>query len=310
MTYDAAYRPGRVIVRDDDEDAVSQCYLEGSAPPPAYDHDIEFKAAYDDGGSSNPASPTLLHTDALRGAPAAPTGFYGYLGTRLVGFAGKVLDGGRHLFLLQRQHAQTGEGPSLLRFLCFLGGFGMLMSSILSMINIFSFLTGPSAYVLQVYQGFFGVIIMVIEAKDWDWFDRLKPWLIEWFRFLSVPAGKGAFYIFVGSLGVSLWVRNIIAFAIGLYMGVLGLMCIAVHAGATKKQQQHEPLMAAAGDQPEQGRRRAGQHADDYRGRTDCFLQDDDEDVDDIDEPSPRGGGGQRRSRFGDGARPYRKGMC
>lgn len=88
-----------------------------------------------------------------------------------------------------------------------------------------------------MYQGFFGVVTMIVEAKNWDCFDHFKPWMTEWFRFLTVPAGKGAFYLFVGSLGVSLWLRNFFSFIVGLYMSFMGVVCIAVHAGNTWKPQ-------------------------------------------------------------------------
>lgn len=146
---------------------------------------------------------------------------------------GSMLKMGQNIFYHQRQCVQMGEGPTLLRFLCFLGGFAMVVSSVLSMLNVFSLITSPSTYVLQVYQGFFGVITMIVEAKDWECLDQFKPWMIEWFRFLTVPAGKGAFYVFIGSLGISLWVRNLLAFTVGLYMASLGFICVAIHAGAS-----------------------------------------------------------------------------
>lgn len=151
-----------------------------------------------------------------------------------IGIGGSLLETGRNLFYQQRQCVQMGEGPTLLRFLCFVGGFAMVVSSVLSMINVFSLFTGPSTYVLQLYQGFFGIITMVIEAKDWDCLDQFKPWMVEWFRFLTVPAGKGAFYVFIGSLGISLWVRNFLAFTVGMYMASMGFICVAVHAGASR----------------------------------------------------------------------------
>lgn len=107
----------------------------------------------------------------------------------------------------------------------------MVVSSVISLINIVAVLRSPSTYVLQLYQGFFGIVTMIIEAKDWECFDQLKPWIAQWFRFLSVPAGKGAFYVFVGSLGISLWIRNLLSFMVGLYMVFLGVVCVAVHAG-------------------------------------------------------------------------------
>lgn len=147
---------------------------------------------------------------------------------------GRVVQEGSRLFHQQRQCAQMGEGPTLLRMLCFIGGLVMTISSVLSLFNIFSILTSPSAYILQVYQGFFGIITMIVEAKDFDCLEQLKPWLTQWFRFLTVPAGRGAFYLFVGSLGVSLWVRNVLSFTVGLYMSLMGVICVAIHTGTKR----------------------------------------------------------------------------
>ena len=39
---------------------------------------------------------------------------------------------------------------------------------------------------------------MVIEAKDIPPLERLRPFFFSWFRFLTVPGGKGCFYLFYG----------------------------------------------------------------------------------------------------------------
>lgn len=226
MSYDASYSGGGPGFPPPQLVEAAGPYAMAAAEPPESNDAVLHSSA---------AAYRLQRTEGRSDyALYVPTRSYQVL-TRGAWLLSALLDGGRRFLWQQRQCVEMGEGPSVLRVLCFIGGLGMLISSILSLINILSLLTGPSTYVLQIYQGFFGIITMIVEAKDWDCFDQLKPWMSHWFRFLTVPAGKGAFYIFVGSLGVSLWIRNLLAFTVGLYMAGMGLSCIAVHAGIVGK---------------------------------------------------------------------------
>lgn len=224
--YDASYRPG-VILRDDGMNAARATFLEQNEASYEEESSLHQFGSDDDVSEIGPSD--------VEYSPNASRGVLQNFGLGAIGVTSSVLQVGARLFYQQRQCVQMGEGPTLLRLLCFLGGLVMLTSSIISVVNVFALLTAPSTYVLQMYQGFFGVITMIVEAKDWDCFDQFKPWMTEWFRFLTVPAGKGAFYLFVGSLGVSLWVRNLLSFTVGLYMAFMGVVCIAVHAGTSWK---------------------------------------------------------------------------
>lgn len=221
--YDASYRR-------DDESQHRSSILEHSEA--VYGEEAESTHQF---GSDDDDVSEIGPSDADYSPTTARGSVMHNIGMGAIGMTSQALQAGARLFYQQRQCVQMGEGPTLLRLLCFVGGLVMLTSSILSVVNVFGLLTSPSTYVLQLYQGFFGLIIMVVEAKDWDCFDQFKPWMTEWFRFLTVPAGKGAFYLFVGSLGVSLWVRNLLSFTVGLYMAFMGIVCIAVHAGTSWK---------------------------------------------------------------------------
>lgn len=146
----------------------------------------------------------------------------------------------QHLFSLPYQQSlQNIEESTLLRFLCFSGGFALVISNILSLLDFLRIFTGPLMYVLHIYQAFFGCVIMILEAHEYSFLHHLKPWMLQWFRFLTVPAGKGAFYLFVGSLGVALWMSNFLVFLIGVYMVCMGITLISfyLHRRSVLKQQ-------------------------------------------------------------------------
>jgi len=123
------------------------------------------------------------------------------------------------------------EGPVPLRVLCFIGGLATTLVAGVGVVNIFSFLQTPPGYTLQVYEMLFGIACMVVEAKDVQWFERCRPSTIHWFRFLTVPGGKGVFYLLMGMLGMSLWRENIFVCVAGMYMTAMGCICLLVHMG-------------------------------------------------------------------------------
>eukprot|EP00921_Rhytidocystis_pertsovi_P022812 GHVQ01036360.1.p1 GENE.GHVQ01036360.1~~GHVQ01036360.1.p1 ORF type:complete len:290 (+),score=65.20 GHVQ01036360.1:586-1455(+) len=128
-----------------------------------------------------------------------------------------------------------GEGPMPLRALCFVGGAAITATSMMYLVFFFHFLTGPAVYILHVYEVLFGITAMVIEAKDMQFLSRFKAFVEDWLKFITVPGGKGAFYFFIGSLGVSLFTRNLALFVAGAYMAVMGIICVLVHFGLQRQ---------------------------------------------------------------------------
>lgn len=141
--------------------------------------------------------------------------------------------------VLQQATEFIGEGPKPLRFLCFVGGLVTVLIAGLACLNVFSFIVDPSNYILQVYLVLFGLLTMVVEAKDIPPLERLRPFFFSWFRFLTVPGGKGCFYLFYGSLSISLWRSSFILALIGIYTASMGVVCVLVHFGMRHELQQH-----------------------------------------------------------------------
>eukprot|EP01070_Trichotokara_eunicae_P012127 Trichotokara_eunicae@DN8573_c0_g1_i1.p1 len=104
---------------------------------------------------------------------------------------------GKGVDMLRRHNLTVGvgEGPKPLRALCALGGIATFCFSLPSIVNVFSFMAGPAVYALHVYLAFFGICTVAVEAKDVRWLDGIRPWVTEWLKCLTVPAGKGAFYM-------------------------------------------------------------------------------------------------------------------
>ncbi|XP_026190386.1 uncharacterized protein LOC113146632 [Cyclospora cayetanensis] len=148
-----------------------------------------------------------------------------------------LLGGGSKV--LQQATELLGEGPKPLRFLCFLGGLVTFLTAGLACINIFSLLVEPSGYILQLYLVLFGLLTMTVEAKDIQPLERLRPFFFSWFRFLTVPGGKGCFYLFYGSLSLSLWRSSFFLALVGMYTASMGIVCILVHFGMRRELQQH-----------------------------------------------------------------------
>lgn len=120
------------------------------------------------------------------------------------------------------------EGPLPLRALCFLGGIGLIGVGALGLLNVFNAIFAPTAFILHAYQVFFGLLITVVEGKNLgSFFESHRERVDKYFFFLSLMGGRGALYILVGTLAVSMW--SLTDLAIGIYMIFLGVVCVMVH---------------------------------------------------------------------------------
>merc|ERR1719203_388327 len=92
-------------------------------------------------------------------------------------------------------------------------------------------------YLVNAYQMLFGLITCILEAPE-EWVsknDKLKNGqriIHEYCKFLTTFGGRGLFYLFQGSLAISLTGVSLQLF-LGIYMGFVGLMCIAAQYDLT-----------------------------------------------------------------------------
>lgn len=151
------------------------------------------------------------------------------LGTKVVQYAGQA---GAMLV------AQIEQGPAGVRVLAFLGGLASCVVSALHLINPFGLLTGTVVYVLCFYQMLFSLTTMLFEAQP-EWIQRVgggvdtyQDMLIRKSKFLSEALGRGLFYVFQGSLWLSIaGMADVMELACGAYMVFVGILNILMHYG-------------------------------------------------------------------------------
>jgi len=128
---------------------------------------------------------------------------------------------------LWEKHIGKMEGPKPLRVLCLLGGLALFVVSALGILNLPSLLFSPTFFILQMFEGMFGLMTIVIEAHNFPYLEKFQPVLKEWFKFLTVVGGRGVFYVFQGVLAISLF--SLFDLIIGCYMVFVGVTCILIH---------------------------------------------------------------------------------
>ncbi|KAF4714439.1 hypothetical protein FOZ62_005889 [Perkinsus olseni] len=151
-----------------------------------------------------------------------------------------ALEMGRQTLLAASNAAQQGlvqvhhyiqQGPNGLRVLCFVGGLGVTLTGALGVLNIFSTILHPIDYLCNAYQFLFGVITCILEANPELLRERVhwQEKIYEHAKFLTLLWGRGLFYLFQGSLAL---VQFTLLYAIvGVYMVVMGVLCIAMWKG-------------------------------------------------------------------------------
>jgi len=142
-------------------------------------------------------------------------------------------------FIEHGKNLLGGDGdvrlPRALTLQCLLGGVSMVVVSSLGLLNVLSFFVSPSAYVIQAYLLLFGGATVVLEAGDSAPFlDTFKPVVGEWMKCLTVVGGRGVFYLFTGSIAMSLWPTCVFEAVCGAYYVVMGLLCMVVHLRVKK----------------------------------------------------------------------------
>ncbi|CAE7229838.1 unnamed protein product [Symbiodinium natans] len=127
------------------------------------------------------------------------------------------------------------RGPEGVGWLSFMGGAVSIALGLLGFLNIADLILDPLEYVVNGYQTVFGVVVCLLEAPD-EWITsnakltQARDFIQEYARFLYTCGGRGLFYLFQGTLAMSLDTYTV-TFIVGCYMCGLGVVNIAMQYG-------------------------------------------------------------------------------
>lgn len=124
----------------------------------------------------------------------------------------------------------AGDGPMSFRMLALCGGGTM---AVLGFLGVISSLLNPFSAVVSLYFLFFGCVIVMLEAKNKFYPEKIRTIVVAEFKFLMYLNGRGAFYVFVGTLLMSQ--SSFIESLLGLYMVIVGCIMIGVGSHANNK---------------------------------------------------------------------------
>jgi len=134
---------------------------------------------------------------------------------------------------------QIEQGPAGIRFLAFCGGVasaGYAGYTLLGLLNPFNLIGGVVTYVVCGYQLCFAITTVTFEipleySQKIPGINKYQDLLMEKAAFLSDVAGRGLFYVFIGSLWLALGGLSPIDIGLGCYMMFMGVLHIAMHYG-------------------------------------------------------------------------------
>eukprot|EP00928_Gymnodinium_smaydae_P023643 TRINITY_DN19435_c0_g1_i1.p1 TRINITY_DN19435_c0_g1~~TRINITY_DN19435_c0_g1_i1.p1 ORF type:complete len:253 (-),score=75.16 TRINITY_DN19435_c0_g1_i1:116-874(-) len=141
---------------------------------------------------------------------------------------------------------QIEQGPAGVRFISFCGSLASMTLSVMSLINIFSVFGHLVLYMISVYQFLFAFTTALFEMPP-EWVakvqstvglpvDNYQNLLMENAKFMSLVGGRGAFYIFQGTLWLSFAsVTEVAMLGIGLYLVFIGALHILMHFNIAPK---------------------------------------------------------------------------
>lgn len=126
---------------------------------------------------------------------------------------------------LTKMSTWVGDGPMTFRVASLLGGLAMILQSFFGFFNQFLSLK-PLAATLSVYTFLMGFVIVMLEGQGFLYPASLKRIIRSQAKFLTLVNGRGAFYIFVGTLLMAQ--GNLGQTVTGLYMVVVGFVMFGV----------------------------------------------------------------------------------
>lgn len=172
---------------------------------------------------------------------------------------------GGHAVMLGKHYGHQGvmafgdyiqQGPKGASVLCFIGGISTSVVGMMYLTGFLKVLADPLHYIIYVYMFAFGLATACLEADPdrigmFPWpFDGLagpltrgQAWLHAEVRILTELRGRGAFYLYQGTLMATQCVFCVL-FLVGMFNAVMGALCIAMSYGI---QPDFERLAATAG---------------------------------------------------------------
>lgn len=133
--------------------------------------------------------------------------------------------------------AQIQQGPKGVRFLGFIGGVASVVISVMGLLSPFAAFFHPVKFVLSAYQLVFAATTSLFEAppeyiQKVSGLDRYQDMLMDKAKFLAETFGRGTFYIFQGSLWLSLaHLADPWELAVGAWLVFVGTLNLLVHFG-------------------------------------------------------------------------------
>jgi len=127
------------------------------------------------------------------------------------------------------------QGAPLMRLAAFCAGCASLVLAAFRL-GSFSDLFRPVTYVLDVYLIVFSVTTILFEGRP-EWIDvvpgvsKYQEMLIQHCPFLTQALGRGLFYVFLGTLWLSLLSVGFLEGITALALGVVGLLHVLIHFG-------------------------------------------------------------------------------
>ena len=125
------------------------------------------------------------------------------------------------------------EGPMTYRIMAFLGGLAMIVSNGIAILDRF-FSFNFSGALIAIYGVMFGIIISVLEGPIVVCSKRELQTAIRFYaKFLEYTWGRGALFVFVGTLQISNF--NMLDWIVGGWMMFVGVTAICVGISTSRQ---------------------------------------------------------------------------
>lgn len=120
----------------------------------------------------------------------------------------------------------VGEGPMTFRVASLIGGFVMILNGFFGFFGSF-FALQLLKTILCFYTLGFGFVIVMLEGRGMLYPPSVKKIIVKHAKFLTLLNGRGAFYVFVGTLLMAQW-PDFGNAVLGLYMCAVGFVMFVV----------------------------------------------------------------------------------